>query len=65
MHRIIVYTDARGRSPLREYFQDLKNQSGKDAKIRLEKMHDYIGLLEERGVSLPKSLCRHFSDKKH
>ncbi len=65
MHKIIVYTDKRGRAPLREYLLELKKQSGKDARIRLEKMQDYIGLLEERGLSLPKTICKHFSDKKH
>ena len=65
MHEIIVYTDARGRAPLREYLHAMKTHPGKDARIRLEKMQDYIGLLEKCGLTLPKSICRHFSDKKH
>ena len=65
MHKIVVYTDRHGKAPLREYLLKLKGQPGKDARIRLEKMQDYIGLLEERGVMLPKTICKHFSDKKH
>ena len=64
-HEIIVYTDARGRSPLREYLKELKSQNGNDARIRLAKIQDYIGLLQEKGISLPKPICKHFSDKKH
>ena len=65
MYKIVVYTDSHGKAPLREYLLELKGQSGKDARIRLEKMQDYIGLLEEHGVMLPKTICKHFSDKKH
>ena len=65
MHKIVVYTDRHGKAPLREYLLKLKGHPDKDARIRLEKIQDYIGLLEERGVMLPKTICKHFSDKKH
>ena len=64
-HEIIVYTDARGKSPLREYLKDLKQQNNDDARIRLTKIQDYIRLLQERGTLLPKTICKHFTDKKH
>ena len=64
-HEILIYTDARGRSPLREYLKELREQKGGDARIRLSKMQDYISLLQEKGTMLPKSICKHFSDKKH
>ena len=64
-HEILIYTDARGRSPLREYLKELREQKGDDARIRLSKMQDYISLLEEKGTMLPKTICKHFSDKKH
>ena len=64
-HEIIVYTDERGRAPLREYLKELKSQKSNDARIRVTKIQDYIGLLQEKGTNLPKSICKHFSDKKH
>ncbi len=64
-YEILIYTDARGRSPLREYLKELREQKGGDARIRLSKMQDYISLLQEKGTMLPKSICKHFSDKKH
>lgn len=36
-HEIIIYTDARDRSPLRDYLKELKSQKGDDARIRLSK----------------------------
>ena len=64
-HEIIVYTDARGRAPLREYMKQLKAQKDDDSRIRLTKIQDYINLLQEKGTMLPKTICKHFPDKKH
>lgn len=64
-HEIIIYTDARGRAPLRDYLKELKSQKGDDARIRVTKIQDYISLLQEKGTALPKTICKHFSDKKH
>ena len=64
-HEIIFYEDSRERSPVRDYLRELRSTPGKDSRIRLEKIQDYINLLEERGTNLPKTICKHFSDKKH
>ena len=64
-HEIIIYTDARGRAPLREYMKKLKAQKDDDSRIRLMKIQDYINLLQEKGTMLPKTICKHFTDKKH
>lgn len=64
-HEIFIYTDARGRAPLREYMKNLKAQKGDDSRIRLMKIQDYINLLQEKGTMLPKTICKHFTDKKH
>ena len=64
-HEIIVYTDARGRAPLREYMKQLKAQKDDDSRIRLTKIQDYINLLQEKGTMLPKTICKHFPDTKH
>ena len=53
-HEIIIYTDARGRAPLRDYLMELKAQNSNDARIRLSKIQDYISLLQEKGTALPK-----------
>ena len=64
-YEIIIYTDARGRAPLREYLKELKSQKDNDSRIRASKIQDYISLLQEKGTMLPKPICKHFSDKKH
>jgi phage-related protein len=64
-HEIFIYTDARGRAPLREYMKNLKAQKDDDSRIRLMKIQDYINLLQEKGTMLPKTICKHFTDKKH
>ena len=64
-HEIIIYTDARGRAPLRDYLKELKAQKCDDSRIRISKIQDYITLLQEKGTLLPKPICKHFADKKH
>lgn len=64
-YEIIIYTDARGRAPLRDYLKELKSQKDNDSRIRASKIQDYISLLQEKGTMLPKPICKHFSDKKH
>ena len=64
-HEIFIYTDARGRAPLREYMKNLKAQKDDDSRIRLMKIQDYSNLLQEKGTMLPKTICKHFTDKKH
>ena len=64
-YEIIIYTDARGRAPLRDYLKELKSQKDNDSRARASKIQDYISLLQEKGTMLPKPICKHFSDKKH
>ena len=52
-HEIIIYTDARGRAPLRDYLKELKAQKGDDSRIRISKIQDYITLLQEKGTLPP------------
>ena len=59
-HEIIIYEDARGRAPLREYLKKLKSQKDDDSRIRIGKIQDYISLLQEKGTMLPKPVCKHF-----
>ncbi len=47
-HEIIIYMDARGRAPLRDYLKELKIQKGDDSRIRISKIQDYISLLQEK-----------------
>ena len=49
-HEIIIYEDARGRAPLREYLKKLKSQKDDDSRIRIGKIQDYISLLQEKGT---------------
>ena len=56
-YEIIIYTDARGRAPLRDYLKEKKSQKDNDSRIRSSKIQDYISLLQEKGTMLPKPIC--------
>ena len=47
-YEIIIYTDARGRAPLRDYLKEKKSQKDNDSRIRSSKIQDYISLLQEK-----------------
>ena len=49
-YRVILYEDSRGRSPVGEYIQDLKESHGKDARLNFNKIIALIDKLEEQGV---------------
>ena len=59
MHKIIFYTDSKGKSPLLEYIYELENTKGKDSRIKLNKIRDYIKALAANGTYLPEKYAKH------
>ena len=47
-HEIIIYEDARGRAPLREYLKKLKSQKTPDAELRRAE-REYKDWIERNG----------------
>ena len=42
MYKIYFYRDRNGRQPVLDYLRELKKQNSKDARIKLNKLNDYI-----------------------
>ncbi len=60
MHEIIFYEDSKGRKPVLEYIQELKNGNGKDSRIKLNKVNDYIQALSLYGTTeLSENYVKH------
>ena len=59
MYNIIFYTDKNGNSDLLDYIYELKNNAGKDARIKRNKIRDYVKALSINGTYLPEKYCKH------
>ena len=42
MYEITIYTDKKGRSPVRDFVVELSSKNDKDSRIRLNKIRDYV-----------------------
>ena len=51
MYEIIFYEDKNGKNPVLEYMQKLKASNGKDIRIKLNKINDYIEALSVYGTN--------------
>ena len=56
LHEIIFYEDASGNKPFLEFIQELRSKNGKDARIRLNKVLEYIKVLETSGTAAGEPL---------
>ncbi len=52
LFRIIVYSDHKGDSEIKDYLQQLNNVESKENRLRLKKITSYIHALEEKGFAL-------------
>ena len=60
MYEIIFYEDRNGNNPVLEYMQKLKASNGKDSRIKLNKVNDYIEALSVYGTNkLNENYVRH------
>lgn len=59
MHKIIIYTDRRGKSTLLDYMGELEREGSKDSRIKLNKIREYVKALALNGTHLPKTYCKH------
>lgn len=59
LHEIIFYEDASGNKPVLEFIQELRSKNGKDARIRLNKVLEYIKVLETSGTAAGEPYTKH------
>lgn len=59
MHKIHFYKDKNGNRPVVEYMRELAKRPGKDSRVRLHKIQDYINALEEYGLQLREPYIKH------
>lgn len=61
MYELIFYEDKNGKSPVRDYLDDLKKKSekSKDARINREKILSYMAALMEYGTRIGEPFVKH------
>ena len=62
MYEIRFYKDSHGEVPVLEYMRSLAKRTGKDARINLQKITDYINLLRQYGTTLGKPEIDYLGD---
>jgi phage-related protein len=61
MYEIIFYKDRNDHDPIKEYIYELSRRQGKDARVKLKKIIEYIGQLKYHGVSVGKPAIDHIT----
>lgn len=61
MHEIIFYRDRNGNEPVLDYLYELSKSSGKDNRIKLNKINDYIQALSVHGTQLSENYLKHLN----
>ncbi len=59
MYDIYFYANKNGIEPVTEFIKELQQQSSKDARIRVNKVHDYIQVLSLFGKSAGEPYIKH------
>ena len=61
MYEVIFYQDSKGNEPIKDYIYQLSQQNGKDARIKLKKIIEYIGQLKTYGLTAGKPAIDHIT----
>jgi phage-related protein len=59
VNRIFYYKDKNGNSPIANYIKELSEKSGKDSRIKLNKIYEYIKYLSEDGQQAGEPYVKH------
>lgn len=59
MYQIRFYRTRNGKEPVAEYIQQLAKQKSKDARIKLNKIRDYVKALSLYGTQLGEPYLKH------
>ena len=63
MYQIRFYRKKNGESPVEDYIRKLASQKGKDSRINLGKIRDYIKVLQEHGTRAGEPFIKKVDDK--
>lgn len=56
---VIFYEDEKGNNPVLNFMSELKNSNGKDSRVRLKKIQDYINILQAYGNTAGAPVMKH------
>ena len=56
---VILYEDEKGHNPVLEFLTELANTNGKDSRVRLKKVQDYINILQAYGNTIGAPVMKH------
>lgn len=59
MYEIVFYEDSAGNKPVLDFIYELRKKNGKDARIRLNKVLEYIKVLETTGTAAGEPYMKH------
>ena len=59
MHKVYFYKDKNGHEPVFDYMSDLKKNTDKDSRIKLNKINDYIEMLCRYGTQAGEPYIKH------
>lgn len=59
MYNIYFYKDRHGKEPLLDYLRDLASTDSKDSRIKLNKINDYIKILQAEGTRAGEPFVKH------
>ena len=62
MYDVIIYEDRNGRSEIKENIKELKLKSGKDNRIKFNKIISYIRMLKEKGTLIREPYIKHIDN---
>ena len=63
MYQVHFYQDSSGHQPVKEYIQELEREKSKDSRIKLNKIRDYIKVLELKGTRAGEPFVKHLEDE--
>lgn len=61
--KVILYEDEKGNNPVLEFLTELANTNGKDSRVRLKKVQDYINILQAYGNTVGAPVMKHLDDE--
>lgn len=63
MYEIYFYKDKNGEEPVKDYLLKLEQTSGKDNRIKYNKIHEYIQLLATYGTRIGEPYVKFLNNK--
>lgn len=63
MYKIKVFKDEKGNEPVSEYLEELSRSKSKDSRIKLNKIHEYIQILQNDGLACGEPYIKHIDGK--